>query len=172
MRNIEIKARYADLERARLIARRLGAVEAGVLHQIDTFYKVEAGRLKLRQADPGPSQLIFYLRPDKAGARASEYDVVPVVEPGHLGLLLGAALGTLVEVRKQREVWLLDNVRIHLDTVQGLGNFVEFEVVVDAEHPEPGCWDEARQLMVHFELAEADLVAGAYADLLRGATPA
>jgi predicted adenylyl cyclase CyaB len=110
--------------------------------------------------------LIFYVRADQAAAKASEFDVVPVAEPDRLRSLLAAALGVVVEVRKQRELWLLDNTRIHLDTVEGLGTFVEFEVMVDIAHPEPGCWAQVRRLVVDFGLTEADMVAGAYADLL------
>jgi predicted adenylyl cyclase CyaB len=167
MKNIEVKVRCPDLERAREIARQLGATEAGTLRQVDTYFHVPAGRLKLRQVEPGPGQLIFYHRPDQAGPKVSEYDVVPVAEPVRLRALLAAALGILVEVHKQRELWLLDNVRIHLDTVHGLGTFLEFEVVVDAAHPESTCWAQARQLMADFGLVVADLVAGSYADLLR-----
>jgi predicted adenylyl cyclase CyaB len=170
MKNIELKVYCADLGPARAVARQLGATEAGVLCQVDTYFRVPAGRLKLRQADPGPSQLIFYRRLDQAGPKASEFDVVPVAEPDRLRALLAAALGTLVEVHKQRELWLLDNVRIHLDTVEGLGTFIEFEVLVDATHPEPGCWAQARQLMASFGLVEADLIAGSYADLLSWST--
>ncbi len=166
MKNIEVKARFADLSRARDIARRLGARKAGIFRQVDTFFRVSSGRLKLRQNEPGENEIIFYQRPDQAGARASDFDVVPVTEPERLRALLSAALGALLEVRKQRELWLLDNVRIHLDTVDELGPFVEFEVEVDADHPEARCWEQARRLMQEFGLAEGDLVAGAYADLL------
>ena len=73
----------------------------------------------------------------------------------------------LVVVRKRRELWLLDNVRIHLDTVDGLGSFLELEAVVDAAHDEARCRARVHELLPAFGVAEADCVRASYSDLLR-----
>jgi len=182
VRNIEIKARCAELARAREVARRLGAVSAGTQHQIDTYFCTSAGpdagkigspsdraRLKLREGEK--TELIWYRRPDESGPKASDYAVAPVAYAEQLRAVLSSALGTWVTVEKTRELWLLENVRIHLDEVRGLGSFLEFEAVVGADHSESLCLAGLRRLLEAFEITEQDLIAGSYSDLLarRGA---
>ena len=130
MRNIEIKARCADPDRARRRATDLGARYGGLFHQVDTYYRVPDGRLKLREAET--AELIFYRRADQSGPKGSDYLVAPVVIPGAVNDLLSQALGAWARAEKTRELYLLDNVRIHLDEVAGLGSYIEVEVVVDA----------------------------------------
>jgi predicted adenylyl cyclase CyaB len=131
--NIEIKARVSDLSKARRLARKLTARPVAILHQIDTYFPVDHGRLKLREIrsrGSRRSEIIWYRRPDRATARASEYQVVPVSNPAQIKLALSGALGVMQIVRKRRELWMYRNVRIHLDQVEKLGNFIELEAVV------------------------------------------
>jgi predicted adenylyl cyclase CyaB len=166
MRNVEIKAVCRDLAAARRVAASLGARSQGSIHQVDTYFRVPLGRLKLRQATPGPDQLVFYHRPDDPQPKISEIQMVEVAHAEALCSLLAAALGVVVRVVKERELWLLDNVRIHLDTVEGLGTFVEFEVMVTQQHPEASCHARAEELLAAFGMTDEDLIAGSYADLL------
>jgi adenylate cyclase class 2 len=124
-RNIEIKARDADPARTLELALGLGATDKGVISQRDTYFARARGRLKLREQEPGEDELIEYRRADETGARTSSYRRVPVGAPAELREALDAALGTLVVVAKRRRLLLLDNVRIHLDEVEGLGSFME-----------------------------------------------
>jgi len=172
MKNIEIKAVCRDLDAAHRVAAGLGAECRGTIHQVDTYFRVPEGRLKLRQATPGPDQLVYYQRPDQPQPKVSQIQTVEVAQAGALCGLLSAALGVLIRVVKDRELWLLDNVRIHLDTVEGLGSFIEFEILVTREHPEALCRSRAEELLAAFSVDEADLVAGSYSDLLlQDATP-
>ena len=128
-RNVELKAHDPNPERSLAIARELGASDEGVLRQRDTYFRARTGRLKLREQQPGGAVLIQYDRPDGAAACESRYRLTPVADPDTLRASLDAALGTLVVVDKQRHLLLHDGVRIHLDTVAGLGSFVELEGV-------------------------------------------
>jgi homotetrameric cytidine deaminase len=129
LRNVELKAMDPDPARSLAVCRELGAEDKGILRQRDTYFRTRSGRLKLREEEPGGATLIQYERPDKAQARASRYRLTAVPEPDELRASLDAALGTLVVVDKERHLLLWDGVRIHLDTVAGLGSFVELEGV-------------------------------------------
>lgn len=165
-RNLERKARCADLSAAAVAIERLGARHQGVLEQTDVYFRVPNGRLKLRTTEGQPAVLIWYERPDEANARWCRYYLVPVSDPSALRAALAEALGERGEVRKRRTLWLWHNVRIHLDEVVGLGTFVEFEAVMSANEAETTAQDRLAELAEALELTPADDVAGSYADLL------
>ena len=165
-RNIEIKARVRDWDAARRTAQALATQTLGVLGQTDTYFVVPRGRLKLREIDGQPAELIYYDRADQAAARSSDYQITPVSDPAAIGELLMAALGVRNVVRKRREVYLVDNVRIHLDDVEGLGTFLEFEAVVDDQHDEAACFQALATLQAAFKIDERDLVNRSYGKLL------
>jgi predicted adenylyl cyclase CyaB len=164
MRNIEVKARCADLELARERVERLGARPLGATRQRDTFFAAPGGRLKLRVGDDGRGELIAYRRPDHAAPRASDYRIYPTAEPALLHAVLADALGEIGVVEKRRRVWLHGRTRIHLDEVAGLGAFVELETVLEGQ-PEDDARAELAQVAAALDLDAADLVAGAYVDL-------
>lgn len=165
MLNVEIKARYVRLDRARQIAGQIGAEHAATIQQTDTYFRVPAGRLKLREQEPGADQLVFYRRPDQPAPKASDFQVVRVEDAAGMHRLLSDALGVLTQVRKQRDLWLVDNVRIHLDTVDGLGTFIEFEVMVIDDRTEASCRAQAEELLEAFGIHADELIAGSYADM-------
>src|SRR5262245_36397959 len=127
--NIELKARVCDWERLHRVASKLAGGDASVLEQLDTFFAVPVGRLKLRQLAPNRGELIFYQRPDEPGPKRSDYIVTNTSEPSVLRDTLAHALGVCGEVRKRRWLFLVDrfggHTRIHLDEVRGLGQFLE-----------------------------------------------
>src|SRR3954453_17271074 len=124
-RNLELKARDDDPQATRAAAIAAGAIEHGVLRQRDTYFSARAGRLKLREQRPGGAQLIAYERSDEAQERESRYRLADVPDPAPRRAALAAALGITVVVEKERHLLLADSVRIHLDHVEGLGQFVE-----------------------------------------------
>jgi homotetrameric cytidine deaminase len=135
-RNVELKARDADPAATLERALALGASDEGVLTQRDTYFGRARGRLKLREQDGGReagARLIAYARADDQQARTSAYRLAEVGDPAALREALDAALGTLVVVAKRRHLLLYENVRIHIDEVEGLGSFVELEGVADAD---------------------------------------
>jgi len=165
-RNIEIKARDADPARTLELALALGASDEGGIAQRDTYFTRTRGRLKLREQEPGEDELIAYRRAEETEARASSYRRVPVGAAAELREALDAALGTLVVVAKRRRLLLLDNVRIHLDEVEGLGSFIELEAVAAPESDPAVEHDQVARLQGQLEIGDDALVGESYSDLL------
>ena len=165
--NLEIKARSADPEAFRRRAEAVATRHVGVDRQIDTYFATQQGRLKLRESSLSGGQLIPYLRPDEPGPKDSDYAVIPIEQPEGLKALLTEILGVHRVVRKVREIWLCENVRIHLDQVEELGSFVELEAVYDgAPESLPEEQRKVRELMNRLEIREEDLVDVSYEGLL------
>jgi predicted adenylyl cyclase CyaB len=168
-RNIEIKARAGDAAGLRRLEDRVaGLATEGptVLQQDDSFFHCRHGRLKLRVFADGRAELIAYDRPDDGGPKTSTYVRTPVADPTSLRDALGAACGLVGRVRKRRTLYRIGRTRVHLDEVDGLGVFVELEVVLADDEAAAGGVAEAHDLMRRLGIGEDALVAGAYLDLL------
>ena len=170
MRNIELKAYLRDWDTALAACRRIGARSEGDIRQVDTFFRVPEGRLKLRTSEPGESCLVFYRRPDVAAVKGSDYLIEPV-GPG-MNAFLSVSLGALGEVRKVRTLWLWENVRIHLDRVEGLGQFIEFEAVLSPAHDDADGFAKLAHLRDAFHIDDSDLLTGSYFDMQNAPTSA
>lgn len=165
-KNIEIKARVADPEAMAGRAERLADDGPRIINQDDSFFSCDHGRLKLRDFGDGRGELIFYRRPDQSGPGESSYRISPTADPEGLRALLAEALGITGRVRKRRRLYRFGRTRIHLDSVEGLGEFLELEVVLgDGEDPGAGV-AEANQLIDALRIESCDLVDVAYVDLL------
>lgn len=165
-RNIEIKARVASLAAVKSLAAALSGKEPVAIAQDDTFFACPDGRLKLRAFSDGTGELIFYRRADDTGPKESFYVISPTSSPDTLRDALGLAYGVIGRVRKQRLLFMAGRTRIHLDRVEGLGEFLELEVVLrDGESAEAGM-AEARELLASLRITPEQLVSGAYLDLL------
>ncbi len=164
MRNIELKARLRNRGNALEACKALNAAFQGTIHQVDTYFKVPQGRLKLREADPGRDELVFYRRPDVAGPKGCDYILAPVNRS--LKAFLTEALGVVAVVDKVRTLYLWENVRIHLDDVQALGAFIEFEAVLSGEYDEQDGCSKVQQLIRRFDLHAGDQMEGSYLDLI------
>lgn len=164
-KNIEIKARVHDMRRMEALLAATAITDPEVLVQRDTFYRCQRGRLKLRECEGRVAELILYVRADTKCPKVSDYLRLAVPDADHADRLLADSHGVIGVVSKTRRVYLLDGVRIHLDEVTGLGEFLELEVLVDR-------WNEmaavgvARDLMAQLGVREEDLIASAYIDLL------
>lgn len=164
--NIEYKSRARDLERAKRLALDAGGAVVGVLWQTDTYFHLPSGRLKLREIAGTGAELIWYDRADHAGTRASRCRICPVPNPADLLPLLSAAMGVRAVVRKRRTLLMLDNIRIHLDEVDRLGAFVEFEAVLDATQDPQSNAERVRSLVAALELLPDDAITTSYGDLI------
>ncbi|MCU0612007.1 MAG: class IV adenylate cyclase [Candidatus Eisenbacteria bacterium] len=165
-RNIEIKARIDDVERALQRARNVAGEAPTLLLQDDTFFNCANGRLKLRILSDSAGELIFYQRPDTSKPRASDYTVVPTAHPRLLLTALTRVIGVRGRVRKRRWLFAAGRTRIHVDEVEGLGPFLELEVVLCDDDRLGDGIAEARRLMRELGVPEDTLVGGAYVDLL------
>jgi len=169
--NIEIKARVRDIQAVRVVAERLTDRPGTVFSQEDTFFHTPQGRLKLRVLAPDQGQLIYYERANAAGPKRSEYFVAPTADPALLKIVLSHALGVRGVVRKQRSLYWVGNTRIHLDEVEGLGSFLELEVMLGSGQADAEGQVIARELMAQLGVQKSDLLEGAYMDLLEGKHP-
>ena len=165
-RNLELKAVDADPQSTLAAALSVGAEDRGVLHQRDTYFHAVTGRLKLREAPPLSAELIAYARADLAGPRVSHYRIVAVAD--HLALIdaLTDSLGVRCVVEKARHLLRWRNVRIHLDRVAGLGHFVELEAIATSPGGLEVERDRVEQLRAALGIADDQLVARGYADML------
>jgi adenylate cyclase class IV len=165
-RNVEIKARVAERE---ALVRRVQAIatEGPVeIAQDDTFFHCESGRLKLRVFAEDRGELIFCRRARAHGPKESFYVRSPTSSPATLREALALAHGIAGRVRKQRTLYLVGRTRIHIDRVEGLGDFMELEVVLaDGEAMDAGV-REAHDLMARLGIDASALVDRAYVDLL------
>lgn len=165
-RNIEFKAQVVDWKAARQIAASVATSTLGVEQQVDTYFVAAQGRLKLREIAGCGAWLIGYERPNRREARGSDYRLIPVSEPTELQAALAATLGIRVVVHKRREIYLVENVRIHLDQVEGLGEFLEFEAVLDPAIDDVRGHGQVAALKIRFQDALGEAIASGYADLL------
>ena len=134
MENIEIKARIEDPDQIRELVKELDHTFVGLDHQIDTYFKTTNGRFKLRESSLSGPYLIFYIRNNISGPKSSVYQKLPVADAKGLKDLLKEMQGIHTIIEKKREIYLYENVRIHLDEVKELGNFLEFEAVMDEKY--------------------------------------
>jgi predicted adenylyl cyclase CyaB len=165
-RNVEIKARVGDPAAVRARAAAMADGPAELIFQHDTFFHCPDGRLKLRRFSDGHGELIFYRRDDGSGPKESRYRKSPTADPDSLLETLSAALGVAGIVRKERVLYLAGQTRIHLDEVEGLGHFLELEVVLDDDQTARDGERIAHELMAGLGITGDDLVAVAYIDLL------
>jgi adenylate cyclase, class 2 len=164
-RNVELKARDPEPARSLQTSLDLGAEDHGWLQQLDTYFRVPCGRLKLREQD-ATAELIYYERADDAMERESNYRIVPIEDPDGLKDTLSAALGILVAVEKSRRLLIWRNVRIHLDEVPGLGSFIELEAVAAPDSDLSGEYRNVAELREALGITEDRVLAAGYSDAL------
>jgi adenylate cyclase class IV len=168
-RNVEIKARLDSSIEALLLRARARAFADGpetVIEQDDTFFASAHGRLKLRDFGDGRGELIHYERPDTAGPKLSDYVRAPTSDPAALREALSRAQGVIGRVRKTRWLLMAGQTRIHLDRVEGLGDFIELEVVLREEQSVADGEAIAERLMGGLGIERGQRLTGAYLDLL------
>lgn len=172
MQNIEFKAELREIGFARAALRRLGAHKVGRIEQVDTYFRVLTGRLKRRVAitdgEPEPAEVIQYDRRDRTQPKMSRFTIYTEDEArerfGELPLPIWC------EVRKKREVWMWGGVRVHLDEVEDLGRFIEFEALVTPRQHVRRCHELIAELRRALGPAVGEPISTGYADMLAGGT--
>ncbi|XP_021198892.3 uncharacterized protein LOC110382578 [Helicoverpa armigera] len=171
MRNVEIKAKITDYDNICKIAQELSGGPAKIINQDDTFYKVNEGRLKMRIYEDSSATLVRYDRSDEGGPKLSNYELLnfSVEDKDKAKLLddmLKKCLGIRGRVVKERKLFMVDQTRIHIDTVEDLGNYMELEVVLRPEQTLEEGQAIARDLQNKLGVKDEDLIECAYVDLL------
>ena len=164
--NVEIKAVLSEPDAAHAIAARLSDARPETIHQEDVFFRCTGSRLKLRILGAGRGELIRYERADIADARCSHYLIARTPDPEVLRDILNQSLGVTGVVRKVRTLYLVGQTRIHIDRVQGLGDFLELEVMLRTDQNEIEGKRIAAALLSEFGIEHQQLVGEAYFDLL------
>ena len=163
--NIEIKAVLMNRVAAEAIAARLSGSEPQTFFQEDFFFACDGARLKLRVFAPDRGELIRYERADRAETRRSDYVIAHTSDPANLLDILTATLGRVGAVRKIRTLYLIGQTRVHLDRVEGLGEFMELEVVLRPEQSGLEGQRIAAELLTEFGIRQEQMIAEAYVDL-------
>ncbi len=164
--NVEIKVRCRRPSRIRKLLRQQNADFRGVDLQVDTYFKVPAGRGKLREGKIEHS-LIHYERPNRPGPKVSRVRLYQVACESKLKDVLAAALGALAVVKKSREIYFIDNVKFHIDRVENLGSFVEIEAIdATGRIGRQRLLKQCRRYMTLFGIRKSDLIDCSYSDML------
>jgi predicted adenylyl cyclase CyaB len=164
--NIEIKARCSYPEHIRGILKARKAVFKGIDQQVDTYFKCSTGRLKLREGTI-ENAFIHYNREDKAGPKTSTVTLYYPEPNSILKKILTNALGTLIIVKKKREIYFIDNIKFHIDTVDKLGNFIEIEAIdKTGAIGQDKLYSQCKEYMKLFEVKSEDLIKTSYSDML------
>lgn len=172
--NFEWKARLPDWDAALRAAERVATAGPEQQRQVDTYFRAAHGRLKLRQIQTvagEAAELIFYERSDDRETKSSQYVRQPLAAATSWLTMLTAALGSWAVVTKRRTIFWHRHVRIHLDQVEELGNFLEFEAVLATESERAESALLVQYLIREFELTESQGIAGSYSDFITNLRP-
>ncbi len=164
--NIEIKARSNKQDQVRQILQAHHADFKGIDHQIDTYFNVHFWRLKLREWKI-ENYLIHYQRENKEGPKQSDVILFKSDPSSSLKEILTKALGILVVIDKKREIYFIDNVKFHIDTVADLGTFIEIEAIdSDGTLAKQKLLEQCKIYLDLFKIPQEDLISVSYSDLL------
>ncbi len=164
--NIEFKARASNIGHLEEKLQGLNPRFVGEDKQTDTYFKVEKGRLKLREGNIENS-LIYYERENTANAKSSNILLYQHQPDEILKEILTTTMGIKVVVEKTRRIYFIDNVKFHFDTVKGLGTFIEVEAIdKTGDIGKAKLQAQCRQYAEFFNVQDADYVALSYSDLM------
>jgi adenylate cyclase class IV len=164
VQNVEYKAELRDPSLARAVCGRIGALHIGTLRQTDTYYRIPDGRLKKRETEGEPVEFIFYHRANRLRPKLSHFTIYDeAAAAARFGQL---PLPIWVTVRKVRDLWTYQDVRIHLDEVEGLGAFLEFEAMVTNDRHVGRCHQLIEELREHFRPTLGEPVSASYSDMI------
>ena len=165
MKNLELKVNYPDFDKAKKVCKTINAKYSGVLNQADIFYNLKKGRLKLRNINNKRFEIIYYSRSNSKTEKISEYEIIRLRDELPIKKLLKEYLGVRGIVKKKRELYLYENVRIHLDSIRGLGKFLEFEIVCKNSDELRSAPAKMKKLKELFNISGKDLISVSYIDM-------
>jgi adenylate cyclase class 2 len=164
--NVEIKAKCENPQKILEVLRSFNADDKGIDHQIDTYFNVPEGRLKLREGNIENS-LIFYKRNNQAGPKQSHVTMTVLPPKTDTKSVLADAYGIKVEVDKKRHILFVDNVKFHIDDVEKLGSFCEIEAIDErGTIGSEKLLEQCEKFMELFGIKKEHLVECSYSDLL------
>ena len=162
-KNFEIKCRIRNLSEIKKILVSDRSYKYSIEKQKDIYYKVKSGRLKLRIINEKNSDLIYYNRKEKNRERVSNFVISSTINFKELNFIMTKQFEVMVIVNKKREIFVKDNIRIHLDTVNKLGNFLEIEIMFKDLNKAKKMMSELKDML---NLNTKDFIKSSYSDLL------
>lgn len=164
--NVEIKAKCQEANEMEALLKAKNARYIGEDHQVDTYFNVANGRLKLREGSI-ENNLIHYQRSNQEGPKKSVVALYGSTPHSTLKEVLTRANGIKIVVDKLRKIFFIDNIKFHLDVVKGLGSFVEIEAIdKDGSIGEAELQKQCDFYMAYLGIQPSDLIAVSYSDLL------
>jgi len=164
--NFEFKAFVDNLNDFESKLKTLEPRFIGIDHQIDTYFNVPIGRLKLREGNI-ENALISYNREDRAEAKKSEITLYRHQPDDALKSILTEQFGVKAIVDKNRKIYFIDNVKFHFDVVKDLGTFMEVEAIdAESEYSIDELKNQCDYYFTFFGLKKADLIDKSYSDLI------
>ena len=168
-RNIEIKAYHSKHKVIRAFLKNNGALFKGIDHQIDTYFAVKTGRLKIREGTIENS-IVYYCRMNTSGPKLCRYTLLHFEQDDHvlktLKDILTASIDVIAVVDKKREIYYINNVKIHLDTVKDLGTFVEIEAIETGNIGEVKLRKQCEYYVTELGIKKENLVQVSYSDMM------
>jgi predicted adenylyl cyclase CyaB len=166
IRNIEFKARVEGLEKYEQQLVALNPLFKGKDQQIDTYFNVPKGRLKLREGNI-ENALINYDREDLAGSKLSSVILYRHQPDPALKAILTHQLGVKMVVDKVRKIYFIENVKFHFDQVKGLGTFIEVEAIDNnGQYSLDQLQEQCDHYQAMFDLEHHQMIRQSYSDLL------
>ncbi len=167
MKNIEIKIKVDSHDSFISALSGIGAKQKGMLRQVDSYFFVKDGRLKLREINKKDLELIYYERPNDKKSKVSTYEIIKLSagDAQKIKTILRRTLGIKAAVEKKRDLWIYKNTRIHLDTVKRLGKYVELETVADGISDKDAVSEHA-QVSEMLNISKFEICGNSYSDML------
>ncbi len=165
--NIEIKAHCKNLSKVREILEKNNAEFKGIDHQIDTYFNSNKGRLKLREGNI-ENNLIHYERENTLDCKESKFILYKTEKDSSLRTVLEKAIGKKCVVEKNREIYYIQNVKFHLDTVEGLGTFIEIEASnKDNDFTKDKLQEQCNYYIKQLEINVKNFISNSYSDMIQ-----
>jgi predicted adenylyl cyclase CyaB len=168
--NVEIKAKCTNPEKIRAVLGLKNAQFKGTDHQIDTYYNIlnKGARMKIREGNI-ENFLIYYERKDTPQPKKSDVILFDTEPYSPLGQILEKSLGVLATIDKEREIYVIENMKFHVDKVKDLGTFIEIEASDSTGIGESDLLEQCKQYMRLFDVKDEDLVEHSYSDMILAA---
>ena len=164
--NYEFKAITNQLFQLEQLLLQKNPIFIGEDNQVDTYYNIANGRLKLREGNI-ENALIYYAREDVAGAKQSDIILYKHNPDEALKQILKTIHGIKVVVTKKRRIYFIDNVKFHFDEVQGLGTFIEVEAInTNGNIATCNLQQQCNEYINFFNICHTNFVQQSYSDLL------
>lgn len=163
---IELKVKVSNLEVIREKLTLLPSQIVGAFHQVDTYYVVPKGRLKLREVvGEANAELIYYERENIATLKDSSVFILKISQPQTFQEIATKILKVKAVVDKVREIYNYNGTQIHLDKVKSLGHFIEFERIT-SHYTRLQDISKIDELIEILNITPEDMVAVSYSDLV------